>query len=524
MRQILLIIFSILPVGLIFAQKTYFDTSIPNKYVEENRFRTMEADLGTPPEFAEIQSLLPQPYWPSNPDVIASYWRIWELEFSHLLQVTGENKFISPYIEPAFFNRNIFMWDACFMTMFGNYGSKAFNFIQSLDNFYCKQHQDGYICREISILEGFDCFSKYDPSSTGPNLMPWAEWEYYTITNDVARLEKVFPVLVAYNQWYRMNRTWPDHSYFSTGWGSGMDNQPRLPKGEQYDPRFSHGFMSWIDINLQQIFVGKILVQMANVLGRQKDVEDVTAEVEMLTNYVRQKMWDEKTAFFYDRNRDGSLNYVKSIAAYWSLVAGVVPPENADSFIAHLENPKEFARPHRVPTLSADHPDYSNNGYWCGPVWAPTNYMVLKGLTEYRKDSLAHEIALNHVTNVAKVYTETGTFWENYTPETIGGTAMKDFADWNGVVPVNILFEYVFGIRPDIANNTLLIDVRLKDEYGVKQYPYGKEGKLDISCGKRKKETDKPSLTVQANVPVKLIVKWQGGEISKNIYPGKTKL
>jgi hypothetical protein len=502
----------------------YYDTSIPNKYVKENPFLNRQPDKTKPPLFEDVKSLLPEPYWPANPEVIECYRRIWELEFSYLHPVTPQNKFVSPFIEPPF-NGHIFMWDACFMTMFGRYGHRAFNFLASLDNFYCKQHADGFISRQISISEGKERFSKYDPSSTGPNLMPWAEWEYFINFNDTNRLKEVFPPLLAYYQWYRTNRSWPDGSYFSSGWGSGMDNQPRLPKGDEFDPRFSTGFLSWIDITLQQIVVSKIMIAMADVLNRQNDVKDLKNEIEKLSDYVIKNMWDEKTAFFYDRYRDGTLNNVKSIAAFWSLLAGVVPPESSDKFIAHLDNPKEFNRVHRIPTLSADNPHYDpNNGYWNGPVWAPTNYMVLRGLTKYGKDSLAHEIALNHVINVTKVFIQTGTFWENYITDAVGGTAMKNFIDWNGLIPINNLFEYIFGLRPNVPENTLLIDVRLTDEYGVKQYPYGKTGMLDIFCKKRGKDTDKPSLTIHTNKPLKVIVRWKGGEWTKEIKQGKTTL
>ena len=500
----------------------YHPTYIPNKYVRENKFLTMDADFTTPPSFESIKSKLPEPIWPAYPDVIKSYWRIWELEFSFLHQVTKENKFVSPYYEPPF-SGDIFMWDACFVVLLNQYGHHAFNFTQSLDNFYCKQHRDGFICRQISIAKGLDQFERYDPSSTGPNLLPWSEWEHFVTLNDTARLTNVFSPLLAYYQWYRMNRTWPDGTYFSSGWGCGMDNQPRLPKGEEYDPRFSHGFMSWIDITLQQIFVGKIMIQMADVLGRQNDVKDIKEEIKTLTAFVQKNMWDDKTAFFYDRLRDGKLNYVQSIAAYWSLLADVIAPENAERFIQHLENPEKFARKHRIPTLSADSPDYNPYGYWLGPVWPPTNYMTVKGLTKFKKDSLAHEIAFNHVTNIAKIHARTGTFWENYCPDTIQGIAMKDFVDWNSLI-VNNLFEYIFGLRSDVPNNTLLIDVRLLYEYGVKKYPFGKNGLLDISCKKRKKATDKPSLTIQSDIPLKIIMKWENGEITKNIKPGKITL
>ncbi|MCU6767480.1 trehalase family glycosidase [Barnesiella propionica] len=503
----------------------YFDTSIPNKYVEENQFLKIDADFAEPPAFEEAKPLLPEPSWPARPDVINCYWETWKKSFSNMRQVTKENGFVSPYIFPPFVNKNIFMWDGCFMTMYGRYANNAFKYIRSLDNFYCKQHKDGFICREISMDDGTDCFAKFDVSSTGPNIMPWAEWEYYQSFGDKERLKAVFSPLLAYYQWYRTYRSWPDGSYFSSGWGCGMDNQPRLPEGEQYDPRFSTGFMSWIDINMQQIFCGKILIRMAGILGRENDVKDIEDEVKMLTQYVQKNMWDDKTAFFYDRYRDGSLNYVQSIAAYWSLLADVVPADGKERFIGHLNDPKKFKRVHRVPTLSADAPGYdADGGYWRGAIWASTNYMVLKGLTKFGENALAHEIAMNHVLNVVEVFNETGKLWENYAPEAVGGRSLSEFLGWTALVPTSDLFEYIFGIRPDVPDNTLLIDVRLTDEYGVKKYPFGQGGLLDILCKKRNKETDKPSLSVQTNVPLKIILKWAGGEITKDIKPGKNKL
>jgi len=507
----------------LFAQP-YHDTYVLNLIVEQNSYLKAIVDTNRPPLFNEARINLPQPVWPSRQDVINCYWKTWEIAFSNLKQVIPGSGFVSPFIDPAF-NDNIFMWDCTFMTMYGKYAIRAFNFQNTLDNFYAKQHPDGFICRQIRESDGTDCFGRFDPTSTGPDIMPWSEWEYFMNFNDTARLAKVFPPLLAYYQWYRTYRSWPDGSYYSSGWGCGMDNQPRLPEGQNFDPRFSTGFMSWIDITLQEIFAGKILIRMSEVLGRRAVVKDIEKGIETLTTYVQQNMWDEKSAFFYDRFRDGTLSGVKSIAAFWSLLAGVVPPENTERFVAHLENPDEFARGHRVPTLSADSPDFvPDGGYWRGAVWAPTNYMIVRGLTNYGKDSLAYEIALNNLNNVVKVYNQTGTLWENYAPDFVLGTSHKDFVGWTGLTPINILFEYVFGIRPNVPDNTILIDVRLTDEYGVKSYPYGKNGLLNILCKKRGKETDKPSVLIQTNVPLEAIVRWSNGEFTKEIKPGKTNL
>ena len=87
------------------------------------------------------------------------------------------------------------MWDSSFILMFARYGARFFPFQNTLDNFYAKQHPDGFICREIKA-DGADCFERYDPVSTGPNLIPWCEMVYYHQFGDVERLHKIFPVLV----------------------------------------------------------------------------------------------------------------------------------------------------------------------------------------------------------------------------------------------------------------------------------------------------------------------------------------
>lgn len=499
----------------------YFDTDVPNKFVKENIFIEKVPDKTVPLSFEQAKSLLPQPEWHDRPDVIDAYWKAWSIAFGNLYVPTEGNGFVSPYVDAAF-NRSIFMWDNSFMAMFGRYGRRAFLFQGTLDNFYAKQHKDGFICREISEKNGNEGFSKYDVSSTGPNLLPWAEWEYFLSVNDTVRLGSVFPPLVAYYQWFRTFRTWKDGSYFSSGWGCGMDNQPRLEDG--YNPEWDHGFMSWIDITLQQIFVGKILVRMAEVLDREGDVKDILSEIDYLQSFVNEKMWDDRSSFYYDLLRNGELNYVKSIAAYWALLADVVPEKKLPTFLAHLENEREFARPHRPTTLAADAEEYEpDGGYWRGGVWAPTTYMLLKGLTAIGQDSLAYDIAWNHFSNVIRVFNETGTFWENYAPENgyFPANSRKDFVGWTGITPISILFEYIWGIRPQPDKNLVVWDIRQTDAFGVKNYPFGIDGTIDLQCAKRKKPTDKPKISVRSNCNFTLHLIWNGGTQTIKVKAGK---
>ena len=499
----------------------YFDTYVPNKFVRENIFIEGSKDMSSPPVFFEIKEKLPEPIWPNRPDIIKLYWRTWELAFANIRKVSGTNGFISPYIDPAF-NNNIFTEDCGFMVLFCRYGFRAFNFQQTLDNFYAKQHKDGFICREIREVDGNDAFQRFDPSSAGINIFPWAEWEYFCNINDLDRLRKIFPVLLANYQWYSNYRSWPDGSYFSSGWGCGMDNQPRLPKG--FNPAFSHGHMSWIDATLQQIFAGKLLIQMAQILNRQEDVKDIKNEVSDLSIYVNSKMWDSKEALYVDRFKDGSLSSVKTIGTFWALLADIIPIKEMPRFLEHLSDTTEFNRPHRVPALSKDSPNYDpEGGYWLGAVWAMTNYTVLRGLTKVGADSLAYEIANNHVNNVAKVFNKTGIIWENYSPEFLSGSGRKDFVGEGGLTGTAILLEYIFGIRSDVPNQTIVWDIRLTDEFGINQYPFGKKGIINFYCQKRNYATDEPLVKINSNVPFRIKIIWSGGSKIRDIkaIPGK---
>jgi glycogen debranching enzyme len=292
-----------------------------------------------------------------------------------------------------------------------------------------------------------------------------------------------------------------------------MDNLPRMEPG--YNPAHSHGRMRWIDATLQAILCANVLSKMAAVLGREHDVAMLLSQADQLERLVNDEMWDEETAFYYDRHSSGEFNAMKHIGAYWALVAGVVPDERLERFIAHLDNPNEFNRPHRVPALSADHTAYQANGaYWCGGVWAPTNYMVMKGLRACGYGSLAHLIARNHLDNVVQVFEDTGTVWENYAPEMPqpGKPAKPDFVGWTGLPAIAVLFEEVFGLQPDVPNGTLLWDVRLMDEFGVEQYPFGPDVLLDLRCEARESSLDEPEITVHTNRPLTIKLHWAGGE------------
>jgi hypothetical protein len=114
---------------------------------------------------------------------------------------------------------------------------------------------------------------------------------------------------------------------------------------------------------------------------------------------------------------------------------------------------------------------------------------------------------------VDKVFEQTGTVWENYAPESAapGNIAKGDFVGWSGLPPVAVLFEYVFGLRPDVPNQKLIWNVRLTEAHGVLQYPFGEDGLLDLRCEARSSRQEKPVIQAKSNLPITLQIIWESG-------------
>ena len=519
LKRIIITLAAIAVCGQLFAQDLksgpyqlpYKNTYVKNVFVAENPYRTAAPEPVQPKSYDEAKKILPAPVWEGHQQEIDMYWHAWKIAIGNICHPQEGSGFTSSYLDVAY-NGNIFMWDTCFMMLFARYGYQYFPFQKSLDNFYAKQHPDGFICREIRA-DGSDCFERYDPTSTGPNLLPWVELEYFRQFGDIDRLHRIFPALCGYAKWWKLNRTWQNGTYWSSGWGTGMDNMPRVD--DEYSPIYSHGHMVWLDTNLQQILVNESLLQIGFYIERWQEIEDMEDEIKHLTKYVNEQLWSDETNFLHDQYADGSLCPTKGISAFWALQVDALEKDRLDKIVAHLDNEAEFDRPQRVPSLSADHKKYNPKGrYWQGGVWPGATYMVIDGL--YNKDyrQKAFEVASDHYNAVFQVWKDTGTFWEYYSPEAVepGFMARKDFVGWAGLPPIAVFIEYILGIQSNYAENKIEWTVNQLEAHGIDRYPFGPESTVDLKVAKRANAAAKPVITVKTEQPFDLVVNWGDGQ------------
>ncbi|WP_072052945.1 MGH1-like glycoside hydrolase domain-containing protein [Hymenobacter terrenus] len=370
--------------------------------------------------------------------------------------------FKKPYLDEAF-SPNIFYWDTCFMTCYAKYHQQELPITQALDNFYRVQDADGYIGREYTE-NGQPFWEKHHPVSINPPLLAFAELELHSQKPDVERLRRVYPHLKSHFEFLQRTYRGDDGLYFGDTLGMGMDNIPRYPTGWEDDGKglpvinlfpkvfqYSGKNAKWniqgrlVDFSSQMAFFALNLNRIAKLTDHAADVPAYEQAHAAIKKALNEQCWSEADGFYFD------LGYGKPIrrfhmGMYWALLADCVPANRLDKFVTHLTDANKFDRPVPVPSLAADEPEYKAYGdYWLGGVWAPTTYMVLRGLQHVGKPALARTLAQRFYGAVAEVFQKTGTFWENYAPEfaNYGNPAKPDFCGWTAIVPITIWREFI---------------------------------------------------------------------------------
>ncbi len=378
----------------------------------------------------------------------------------------SEPIFKKPFLDAAF-NGNIFLWDTCFIASYAKYHQNELPIANALDNFYNLQEDDGFICREYT-REGKAMWPKEHPVSINPPLLAFAELELYSQVKNKQRLQKVYPSLKKFYHFLAEHYCMDDKLFFSDAFGSGMDNIPRYPEGWQDDgkgialknlfPEFFkyEGLSSlWnrqgrtVDFSAQMALFAENLTTIAQLINKKQDIAAYRQLYNETKEAINQLCWDETDGFYYDLGYGKQIKR-KHIGMFWVLMAGIVPHGKLNKVISNLTNTNQFWRKFPLASYSADQPGFSSLGtYWLGSVWAPTNYMVIKGLMRYNQKQLATKLAKQYYWCVAEVYKKTKTFWENYAPDSLmpGNQARPDFCGWTAIPPVTLYREFTRNIK-----------------------------------------------------------------------------
>ena len=338
------------------------------------------------------------------------------------------------YLVPAGPYTQLFDWDTYFMGVALSYDGigapledSVKNFLDTTDEGYDTR---GYTPREIAT-DGYNAL----PQMCKPFLAQMALRASQTL-HDFAWLREpsgatrrsYYQKLADTLAFWETARRSPDGLFrWFNGLESGVDNNPAVSD----DPAEA---TEGVDL---QCYIYREYLAMAAIaaqLGNAAEAKAYRQKAADLAQRVRAKMWSRADGTFLNiDSRTGRFVRIGTWTNFVPLWAGIATKAQAEEMIRqHLLNPREFWSAHGVRTLAATEPLYNpRSGYWRGPVWVVSNYLLMHGLANYGYKQQAMELARETVDLLVRDLQKTGGMNENYDPETGAPDAAGNFVSWD---------------------------------------------------------------------------------------------
>ena len=163
--------------------------------------------------------------------------------------------------------------------------------------------------------------------------------------------------------------------------------------------------------------------------GQMQAAADATARADALCDALCRDLWDG-TGFVARHCADGCVMQTgQPLLVFLPLLLGDrLPVEMRAAMLTRLQQPERYLTPHGLATEATDSPLYCANGYWRGPIWAPTTALFVDALQRSGAPALAAEIARRYCT----MCTASG-MAENHDAQTGAGLHDPAFA-WTSAV------------------------------------------------------------------------------------------
>lgn len=455
---------------------------------------------------------LPLPVCEAHPEYEAFYHKAWELARDHVRDIPGMPQ--NPYMDEAFCDTQVWIWDSCFMSLFCKFAQEVFPGVETFQNFYDVLYH-GKTLPLITPTENEPEWTRAIPGvptnikvhiADNPPLFAFGEYENALIHGDREYLRVLLyekQSLQRHYEWFESRHEIHEipgvlekshlicekDGYRWEGGRSGMDNTPRGRTGDRSEKeRPNNPDMLWIDAICQQALSARLLARMFALLGDGENEARWQEKFLEKKKTVNDLYWDAEDAFYYDIDcNDRHFYKVVTIASYWALTAGIATREQALAMAARLKDPADLGGEVPLLSLSKKDGDYSPLGkYWRGSMWLPTAYATLKGLAEYGLYEDAHEAAAKILHYMQRTYAEfePHTIWECYAPEGYRPgmqtndktTCRPDFCGWSALGPISIYIEYVLGFHTVNAFENIVKWAKprdIKGKIGIRNLRFG---------------------------------------------------
>ncbi len=274
---------------------------------------------------------------------------------------------------------NVWSWDHCFNAMAlaaGGHGALAWDQMMVMAD-----HQDAHGAYPDALNASLMHFNYSKPPVHG-----WALRYCLKKAPKVFRgrkLRALYEALGRQADWWLTHRRLPGHAlpHYLHGNDSGWDNSTMFDAGA---PLEAPDLAAVLAVQLE------VLADVAKRLRRTRDAERRRGQAAALRKALLDELWREDR-FIARRALDGHEVVCDSLVPCMPIVLGTRLPQAVRT--ALVKRLRGHLTDHGLATERPESPAYEADGYWRGPIWAPSTLLVVDGLRAVGRDRLARTIA-----------------------------------------------------------------------------------------------------------------------------------
>ncbi|MED3562910.1 amylo-alpha-1,6-glucosidase [Bacillus xiapuensis] len=273
---------------------------------------------------------------------------------------------------------NIWSWDHCFNALALSKKQPQLAWDQFMTFF---EHQD-----ETGMLPDFlnNRFALWN--FTKPPIHGWTLKQLMENREFVTRerLQEVYEPLCKWTEWWFEYRDDDQDGIpqYNHGNDSGWDNSTIFHQGT---PVESPDLSSFLILQIE------VLAEIADELGKKDEAFEWAAKSKDLLNRLISHFW-KQDRFTAVKSGNHSSIESESLVLYIPIILGKRLPESIRKVLAGgLVN--EFLTQFGLATEKPTSPYFREDGYWRGPIWAPTTLLLYHGLEESGETEIAQEVA-----------------------------------------------------------------------------------------------------------------------------------
>lgn len=337
-----------------------------------------------------------------------------------------------------------------------------------IEGMFAAQEQSGYLPGHLYLWRHTRGFYH---ANWGANAI-----QLYHITGDRAFVERVYPDLARYAEYFERERDREDsHLYDIVDQGeTGQEYMSRYLFADAAADDWRRIQLKGVDATVYIYQLQRALAEMARALGHAADADVWNQKADATREAVRARMWDAERGFFFDvAPGSGARSPFKAAVGLYPFLCDIAGPEHLPAITEHLLNPAEFWTEYPVPASSVDDPYFSAEAEWKGKrmscpwngrVWPMTSSHVAEALARaaLTLDPALKPTAAQLIQRFVRMMFHDGdperpNCFEHYNPFTGAPCAYRGIDDYQHSWVVDLLVKYLVGLQPN-GGDTLVLD------------------------------------------------------------------